>query len=55
MNENKVKYSIIIPVFNEEGSVKGVHKELVETMDRIEDSYEILFLDDESIDNIGKK
>lgn len=50
--ENKpvLKYSVIIPVFNEEGSVMLLHSEIKSVMDRLGQPYEIIFVDDGSGD-----
>lgn len=46
----KTKISIVIPVYNEEASVVNLHKEIIETMNNIAVSYEIIFIDDGSTD-----
>lgn len=47
-----VKYSIIIPVYNEEGSVIILCAEIKKIMDKIADNnYEIIFIDDGSTDD----
>lgn len=45
-----MKYSIVVPVYNEEENVAHLHAEIVETMEHIGDAYEILFIDDGSSD-----
>ncbi len=45
-----MKYSIIIPVYNEEENVPTLHKEIVETMSPLQQEYEIIFIDDGSSD-----
>lgn len=45
--------SIVIPVFNEEGNIDKLYKELVIALNRIE-KYEVVFVDDGSIDNSFK-
>lgn len=42
--------SIIIPVFNEEKSVKRLHEEIMAVMKKLDYSYEIIFIDDGSTD-----
>lgn len=49
--KNNIKYSVIIPVYNEEGSVNKLHKEIVSVMKEIGQPYEILFVNDASNDN----
>jgi glycosyltransferase involved in cell wall biosynthesis len=45
-----MKYSIIIPVFNEEKSVFELHNRLKKVMDSFNEAYEIIFIDDGSSD-----
>ncbi len=44
-----MKLSFVIPVFNEEKSLKVLHKEIIENIPNT--SYEIIFIDDGSTDN----
>ena len=44
-----MKLSFVIPVYNEEESLKELHKEIIENIPRT--SYEIIFIDDGSTDN----
>lgn len=46
----RTKLSIIIPVYNEEGSVAILHAELVSVLSKLGQPFEILFLDDGSTD-----
>ena len=50
MPEKPIKYSIVIPVYNEEGSLKPLFTELVAVMTPINKSYEIVFVNDCSSD-----
>lgn len=43
--------SVIIPVYNEEGNLDLLYKELKSVMDSLEKDYEVIFIDDGSIDN----
>ncbi|PIW36735.1 MAG: glycosyltransferase [Candidatus Kerfeldbacteria bacterium CG15_BIG_FIL_POST_REV_8_21_14_020_45_12] len=45
-----MKYSVVIPVFNEEENVLELHPAVTEAMDKIGDPYEIIFVDDGSSD-----
>ncbi|HEX9902703.1 MAG TPA: glycosyltransferase family 2 protein, partial [Acidobacteriota bacterium] len=45
-----LKLSVVIPVYNEEGSLEALHGELKETCDGVGRSYEIIFVDDGSRD-----
>ena len=50
MPEKPIKYSIVIPVYNEEGSLKPLFTELVAVMTPINKLYEIVFVNDCSSD-----
>lgn len=43
--------SFVIPVYNEEGNIKPLYKELKKVAGTIASSYEIIFVDDASYDN----
>jgi glycosyltransferase involved in cell wall biosynthesis len=45
-----MKYSIIVPIFNEEGNIVELNKRLQATMSSVGESYEIIFIDDGSMD-----
>jgi len=47
---NKTKYSIVIPVYNEEESVLPLEKSARETMESLGKPYEIIFINDGSTD-----
>ena len=42
--------SIVIPVYNEEGNLEALHREIKETCDALDRGYEIIFIDDGSRD-----
>ena len=48
--KNKIKYSIILPVFNEEKSLDELIQRLVKVLNNLKDNYEIIFIDDGSSD-----
>ena len=48
--ENGVKYSIVVPIFNEEGSAPRLYALLTNVMDALGGRYEIVFVDDGSTD-----
>lgn len=54
MHENNVELSIVIPLMNEEESLENLSQQLQETLSNIATSYEIIFVDDGSIDNSFK-
>lgn len=45
-----IRYSIIIPVFNEEAVISETYRRLKQVMDQTEESYELLFVNDGSRD-----
>jgi len=50
-----MKYSIIIPIYNEENSILPLHNTLKEVMVKLNESYEIIFVDDGSTDSSLQK
>lgn len=52
---DKLDLSIIIPVHNEEGSIRELYKKLYSTLSLMEKTYEIIFIDDGSTDNTFEK
>lgn len=50
-NKNQKDLSIIIPLFNEEESLTSLHSELKSALRDFGKSYEIIFIDDGSVDN----
>ena len=56
MNEQKEpEVSIVVPIYNEQGSVETLHREIVSTVNNLNISYEIIFVDDGSIDEAFNK
>lgn len=49
--EKKIEYSIIVPVFNGERYLNLLHKRISKTFKNITENYEIIFVDDGSLDN----
>jgi dolichol-phosphate mannosyltransferase len=47
--------SIVVPVFNEESVIERFYSELKNTLDKLSETYEILFIDDGSTDATFKK
>jgi glycosyltransferase involved in cell wall biosynthesis len=48
--QRTARYSIVIPLFNEEDSLRPVYMKVVEIMDALGDSYQVVFVDDGSSD-----
>ena len=48
--DGKIRYSIVVPLFNEEGSAATLYVALTQVMHSLADSYELLFVDDGSTD-----
>jgi glycosyltransferase involved in cell wall biosynthesis len=53
-SEKKVELSVVVPVYNEEGNVKELHKKIVQACDKLQKTYEIIFVDDGSCDKTVK-
>lgn len=53
-DEPMIKYSIVVPFYNEEASIAVLYGKLVEVMDAVGDPYELVFVDDGSKDNSGQ-
>lgn len=48
---NKKELSVILPLFNEEENVPKLYPKLKEVLDDLKKSYEVIFIDDGSVDN----
>jgi glycosyltransferase involved in cell wall biosynthesis len=48
--QTQVRYSIVVPVFNEERSVPTLYIKLTQVMSAVEEPYELVFVDDGSMD-----
>jgi len=48
---NSINLSMVIPLFNEEESIGILYKKLVEVLEKIDKSFELIFVDDGSTDN----
>src|SRR6516225_978161 len=49
--ETPIKYSIVVPFFNEQENIPPLYMKLTEVMDSIGEPYELVFVDDGSRDN----
>ncbi|PYV40477.1 MAG: glycosyltransferase [Acidobacteria bacterium] len=52
--EANVKYSIVVPLYNEVDNVPPLYSKITEVMRRMRESYEIIFVDDGSTDETFK-
>lgn len=50
MQETKLYLSVVVPLFNEEGNVRELHRRIHEALQKIDRSFEIIFVDDGSRD-----
>ena len=50
MQENQPYLSIVVPLYNEEGNVKELHRKIFEAVQKIGRPFEIIFIDDGSKD-----
>lgn len=50
MSENQPYLSIVVPLYNEEGNVRELHRRIYEAAQKIGQSFEIIFVDDGSRD-----
>jgi glycosyltransferase involved in cell wall biosynthesis len=50
MRKEHIEYSIVVPVFNEEENVEALHCQIDDVMQSMSASYEIVFIDDGSVD-----
>ena len=53
-SENPVRYSVVIPFFNEQENIPALYMRLTEVMDTLCEPYEIVFVDDGSRDGTYK-
>jgi glycosyltransferase involved in cell wall biosynthesis len=49
--DNAIAFSVVIPLYNEEQSLEELHRRLTDTLATLSDRFEIIFVDDGSIDN----
>ena len=53
--KNKIKYSFIIPAYNEELNIPSIYKRIVEFSKQLHDTWELIFINDGSTDNSLKE
>ncbi|MFA5994812.1 MAG: glycosyltransferase family 2 protein [Patescibacteria group bacterium] len=49
-----IKYSVIVPVYNEAGSLKELHERLVKVLAGLDQPFELIFVNDGSTDNTAE-
>jgi glycosyltransferase involved in cell wall biosynthesis len=47
---SRVEFSVVVPVYNEEGNIAELHRRLTKVMTGLEEPYELVFVDDGSRD-----
>jgi polyisoprenyl-phosphate glycosyltransferase len=52
---NKIVYSVVVPLYNEELVIMESYRRLKEVMDSVKENYEIIFMNDGSIDGTRDK
>src|SRR6266700_3129464 len=50
MRHKQQLISIIVPVYNEKGNIEHFHKQLIQGLENLPGSYEIIYIDDHSTD-----
>lgn len=50
MENEKIDISVVVPLYNEEGNVLELHKKILESLQKLGKSFEIIFVDDGSKD-----
>jgi len=51
---NKIVYSVIVPLYNEDLVIKESYRRLKEVMDSVKENYEIIFMNDGTRDKVEK-
>lgn len=51
MMKLNVKYSFVIPAYNEEQSIRLIYKRIIELINRLNEKWELIFINDGSTDN----
>jgi glycosyltransferase involved in cell wall biosynthesis len=53
-SDSTIRYSVVVPLFNEQENIPPLYMKLTEVMDAIGETYELVFVDDGSRDNTFK-
>ena len=48
---SNIGISVVLPVYNESGNLRKLSSDLIKVLDTLDQKYEILFIDDGSIDD----
>ena len=54
-SESPIRYSIVVPFFNEQENVPPLYMKLTEVMDSLGEPYELVFVDDGSRDAFDQR
>ncbi len=49
-NDDKVRYSIVVPLYNEAANVRELYSRIADAMEAVDEAYQIIFVDDGSRD-----
>ena len=52
--KNNIKYSVVVPVFNGEKTIKELNEELITFFRELGSGFEVIYVDDSSFDNSWK-
>lgn len=55
MDQAECSVSVVVPVFNEEGNLEDLHPRIVESLEKLGLSYEVIYVDDGSSDGSFEK
>ena len=55
INHKNSEYSVVVPIYNEQGNVHILDKEIKQAMNKISKSYEIIYVNDGSTDKTLNK
>jgi glycosyltransferase involved in cell wall biosynthesis len=55
MKNTKIHYSVVVPVYNEQGNVEKLNKEIKDVMHSLKKSYEVIYINDGSKDKTLKE
>src|SRR6202047_4347983 len=53
-NDSTIRYSVVVPFFNEQENIPPLYMKITEVMDALGEPYELVFVDDGSRDNTFK-